>query len=99
MYKMAVSEWFNELQHLSPIQLRKGLDNYRGEYPPNLIQFYNACTQKPIGKPAPCYAMYRGESDRKSLEHIDSSVMPVSKERGNEWLAGIRRGDLIVDDE
>ena len=91
MYKMAVNEWYEELKNLSVSDIKNGLDNYRGEFPPNMIQFYEACTQKPIGRPAPCYRLYQSEPDRKALRHDRT----VSKERGNEWLAGIRRGDLI----
>ena len=71
-------------QHLKPEDLRKGLTNYHGEFPPNLVQFYDACTAKPIGKPAPCYKLYQSEPDRRQIEH------KPSKEKGNEILNKIR---------
>ena len=72
MYKMAVNEWYEELKHLSPADLRKGLNGYRGEYPPNLIQFYNACTEKPIGTPAPCYKTFKSET--KAIENKSKTI-------------------------
>lgn len=95
IYKMAINEWFNELQHLTTNQLREGLDNYKGDYPPNLIQFYEACTQKQIGRPAPYYQTYKSLKNDKNGLLEDESKKKKREEymqsRGNAYLERIRR--------
>ncbi len=41
--KMAHAEWYEELKHCNQGDIKRGLDTYRGEYPPNLMQFAKAC--------------------------------------------------------
>ena len=69
LYKLAISEWFDELQHLMVGDLIKGLSNYKGDFPPNLAQFYKACTQKPVGRPTPCYQLWDDSKEKNLLEN------------------------------
>ena len=73
LYKLAISEWFDELQHLMVGDLIKGLSNYKGDFPPNLAQFYKACTQKPVGRPTPCYQLWDDSKEKNLLENKGSS--------------------------
>jgi len=43
LYKIALQEWYEELKHYTLEDIKRGLDSYRGDFPPNLMQFSNAC--------------------------------------------------------
>jgi len=45
--KIAHNEWYEMLKHYSMEDIKRGLDIYDGDYPPNLIQFSKAC-KKPV---------------------------------------------------
>ena len=78
-YKLAMNEWYEELKHLTMGDIKCGLDNYNGDFPPNLMQFKNACTTEQIGKPAPCYNEYKSlPGPKKSLnEHGNAQLRHI----------------------
>ncbi len=46
--KLAHSEWYEELKHYYLEDIKRGLDAYRGDFPPNLMQFSKACKKPTI---------------------------------------------------
>ena len=58
IYELAINEWASEMRSFTVDDIKRGLDNYNGDFPPNLMQFKKACKPRPIGSPAPCYQSY-----------------------------------------
>ncbi|MEN8251697.1 MAG: hypothetical protein ABFS32_22450 [Bacteroidota bacterium] len=84
--KMAKAEWYEELKHFDVDDIKRGLDTYRGEFPPNMIQFSEACKADPIPLP-PCYQNWESEP---SLLKLESDESKNHRARGNLWLQKIR---------
>lgn len=75
--KLAHAEWYEELKHFKVGDIKRGLDTYRGDFPPNLMQFSKACK-----KPTTCAA-------HKELKQI--APMRVSKEHARENLSRLKK--------
>lgn len=71
-------EWAEVLADLTPDDIRRGLDSWRSEYPPNACQFRNACQEPQRAPVAACHVVYKG--------------LPILRpEDGLERLTGLRR--------
>ncbi len=46
--KLAHAEWYEELKHYYLEDIKRGLEVYRGDFPPNLMQFSKACKKPTI---------------------------------------------------
>jgi len=58
MMPVVHEEWLHELNNITLEQIKKGLKNWSEAWPPNIVEFVEACTKKDIGRPAPCYVEY-----------------------------------------
>ena len=86
LLKFAKNEWYEELKHLKIPDIKRGLDQYRGDYPPNMMQFAEACRK--AGNPAPCYQFYGGDPNKLQIEN--KRYQDTSKERGNMFIENLR---------
>jgi hypothetical protein len=83
--KLAMAEWQDILKNCDKADIAYGLQDYRGVYPPNAMQFLEACLNHDR-LPAPCYKEY--ESDPNALEQLKSD-----QKTGRSFLDKIK-GDL-----
>ena len=84
LLKFAKHEWYEALKLFGVSDIKRGFDTYRGDYPPNIMQFAKSCEK--AGKPAPCYQLW-GQHDDKLRIDFDN---PNYKKHGNKWLANLR---------
>jgi len=85
--KLAIAEWQDILKNCDAEDIAHGLQEYRGMYPPNAIQFLDAC-MKHDRLPAPCYKDYDDAYDPKALQELKSD-----QSTGKSYLDKIK-GDL-----
>jgi hypothetical protein len=43
--RLAMAEWTDRLRNLSDDQIREGMERWRGDWPPNVEEFYNTAQQ------------------------------------------------------
>jgi hypothetical protein len=86
LLKFAKNEWYEELKHLKILDIKRGLENYRGDYPPNMMQFSEACKKEEDYLPS-CYQDYEV---KPGLLKIESKESDEYRARGNRFIANLR---------
>ena len=74
LLRMTKHEWYEGLKHLKNADIKRGLDAWDGDFPPNLMEFKKACRRAPYHKPY----------SRKALPP------PINRERGLKAIKQIR---------
>jgi hypothetical protein len=88
--ELAVTEWSQGLAGLSGEQIKTGLDNLQGEWPPSLPEFRAACLGKGVNGFGLSYVpeYYRERNPERLLE--SDSLKAHRKEVGKKGMAELR---------
>lgn len=86
MLQFAKDEWCRQLSNFTAEEIKHGLDSYRGQFAPNVVQFVDACASREK-LPAPCYKDF--DDDRG--EHIGIGKIKASPDTVKNSLDEIKK--------
>lgn len=93
MVKPMIEQWQRVLSQFTPADIKRGTDNWREDWPPNVFEFEKACRPPPKG-----VAGILAEEQRR-LAHQPKRVSKQQAKENLDELRGIINGAELFDHE